>query len=161
MRRRHWIWTLAALALLALTLTACGGAPNVDWELRVTGDVNNPLTLSYKELTEMEQKDLNDVLMEKSLGEDVVTSWSGVPVADIFAQAEVGDYSTVRALAADGYAIEITKDELQGAIVALKTSGEWIPNVAEEEDQGPIRLVSPETPANRWVFQLQELQVSQ
>lgn len=160
MRRQYWVW-MAALALLALTLTACGGAPNVDWELSVTGDVSNPVTLSYAELTEMEQKDLNDILMEKSLGEDVITSWSGVPVADIFEQAGVDDYSTVTALAADGYAIEITKDEMQNAIVALKTSDEWIPNVEEEEGKGPIRLVCPETPANRWVFQLEELQVSE
>lgn len=160
MRRQHWVW-MAALALVALTLTACGGAPNVDWELSVTGDVSNPITLSYAELTEMEQKDLNDILMEKSLGEDVITSWSGVPVDAIFEQAGVDDYSTVTALAADGYAIEITKDEMQNAIVALKTAGEWIPNVEEEEGKGPIRLVCPETPANRWVFQLEELQVSQ
>lgn len=160
MRRQHWIWLVVA-ALLALTLTACGGAPNVDWELSVTGDVSNPITLNYKELTEMEQKDLNEILMEKSLGEDVVTSWSGVPVDAIFEQAGVGEYSTVTAVAADGYAIEVTKDEMQGAIVALQTSGEWIPNVEEEEGKGPIRLVCPETPANRWVFQLQELQVSQ
>jgi DMSO/TMAO reductase YedYZ molybdopterin-dependent catalytic subunit len=160
MRRQHWLW-IAALALLTLTLTACGGTPNVDWELRVTGDVDTPLNLSYAELTEMEQKDLNEILMEKSLGEDVITSWSGVPVDAIFEQAGVGDYSTVTALAADGYAIEITKDEMQDAIVALKTSGEWIPNVTEEEGKGPIRLVCPETPANRWVFQLQELQVNQ
>ena len=160
MKRQHWLW-ITALALLALTLTACGSAPKVDWELRVSGDVDTPLNLSYAELTEMEQKDLNEILMEKSLGEDVITSWSGVPVDAIFEQAGVGEYSTVTALAADGYAIEVTKDEMQGAIVALQTSGEWIPNVKEEEGKGPIRLVCPETPANRWVFQLQELQVSQ
>ena len=75
-------------------------------------------------------------------------------------QAEVSaDYVSVTALAADGYAIEITKDELQDAIVALKQDGEWITEA--ESDKGPIRLVCPETPTNRWVFQLQEIQVNE
>jgi hypothetical protein len=45
--------------------------------------------------------------------------------------------------------------------VALKSGGEWIVDVPEEEGKGPIRLVCPETPANRWVFQLQEIQVNE
>jgi DMSO/TMAO reductase YedYZ molybdopterin-dependent catalytic subunit len=164
MQRNHRRWIIAALvlSLLALGVSSCGGGvPKVDWELKVTGEaVQTPLALQYKELTEMPQKDLNEILMEKSLGEDVVTSWSGVPVEDILDQAGVSDYSTITALAADGYAIEITKDEMEGAVVALKKSGEWISQLAEEEGKGPIRLVCPETPANRWVFQLQELQVN-
>jgi DMSO/TMAO reductase YedYZ molybdopterin-dependent catalytic subunit len=147
--------------VLALLLTACGGGggPNVDWELQVTGDVGNPLTLSYSDLVEMEQTELNDIMMEKSTGEDEVTSWSGPSLDDILAQAEAGEPASVTAVAADGYAIDVTSDELQGAIVALKRGDEWITEA--EPDKGPIRLVTPETPANRWVFQLEELQVHQ
>lgn len=152
---------LLVVGLLAALLTACGGGtPNVDWEFKVTGDVGTPLTISYQELAVFPQMDLTDILMAKSLGEDEITSWSGVPVADLLAQAGVSDYATITAVAGDGYAIEIPREEMQNAIVALKRDGEWIPNVAEEEGKGPIRLVSPETPANRWVFQLQELRVS-
>jgi DMSO/TMAO reductase YedYZ molybdopterin-dependent catalytic subunit len=158
--KRKSIGSLIAL-LLVVGLAGCGGAPKVDWELKITGAVSTPLTLSYSELVGMEQTDLNDILMEKSLGEDVMTSWSGVPLETILNQAGAGDYSSITALAADGYAIEISKDEAQGATVALKSNGEWIVNVAEEEGKGPIRLVCPETPANRWVFQLQELQVNE
>jgi DMSO/TMAO reductase YedYZ molybdopterin-dependent catalytic subunit len=157
---------LAFLSIVALLLVAglagCGGAPKVDWELNITGTVSTPLTLSYSDLAAMDQVDLSDVLMEKSLGEDVVTSWSGVPLEEILNQAGASaNYVSVTALAADGYAIEISRDELQGAIVALKTSDEWIVNAAEEEGKGPIRLVCPETPANRWVFQLEEIQVNE
>jgi DMSO/TMAO reductase YedYZ molybdopterin-dependent catalytic subunit len=160
MKRKGMVFLIALL--LGVGLAGCGGgAPKVDWELKITGAVSTPLTLSYSDLVEMEQIDLNDVLMEKSLGEDVVTSWSGVPLEMILNQAGAGDYGSITALAADGYAIEISEDEAQGAIVALKSSGEWIVNVAEEEGKGPIRLVCPETPANRWVFQLQELQVNE
>ncbi len=149
------------IVLLAVGLAGCGGVPKVDWELAVTGAVSTPLSLSHSELAGMELVDLNDILMEKSLGEDIVTSWSGVPLETILNQAGAGDYVSITAVAADGYAIEISKDETLSAIVALKSQGEWIVNVAEEEGKGPIRLVCPETPANRWVFQLQEIQVNE
>jgi DMSO/TMAO reductase YedYZ molybdopterin-dependent catalytic subunit len=141
------------LGLLLVALTACaGGAPKVDWTLKVTGDVATPLDLDYATLAEMPQIELDDLLMQKSLGEDEIRSWSGVPIETLFEQAGVGDYATVTAIAADGYAIEVTRDEIQGGIVALKLGGEWITKA--EADKGPIRLVTPETPANRWVFQL-------
>ena len=158
MRRKRWILFLVAAGLL-LVLTACGGAPNVDWELQISGDVENPTSYTFQELAKMEQMTLDEVMMEKSTGEDEVTSWSGVALSDLLNEAGAGDFSTLTALAADGYAIEITADELDNAIVALKDSGEWIADVSP--DKGPIRLVTPETPANRWVFQLQEIQVNQ
>ena len=151
---------IVLLTLLLVSLSACGGS-KVDWDLTISGAVGNPLTLSYSELTDMPQTELSEILMEKSMGEDEVTSWSGVALSEIFERAEVDpDYGSVTATAADGYAIEISKDELQGAIVALKRGDEWITDMPEEEGKGPIRLVCPETPANRWVFQLQEIQVN-
>jgi DMSO/TMAO reductase YedYZ molybdopterin-dependent catalytic subunit len=149
---------IALMGVFAALLAGCGGAPNVDWELTISGDVSNPVTLTYKDLAALPQVDLNDVLMEKSTGEDVTTSWSGPTVASIFEQTGApASYSTVTALAADGYAIEITFDEMSGAIIALKDQGEWIAKATP--DKGPIRLVCPQAPGNRWVFQLTELQV--
>jgi hypothetical protein len=68
------------------------------------------------------------------------------------------DFSTITATAADGYAIEISKDEMADGIVAIKQSGEWITKV--DVGAGPIRLVFPDTPANRWVFQIIEIKVN-
>ena len=150
------------LAILLVTgLAGCGsGAPKVDWELKISGVVNKPLTLNYSDLAKMPQTDLKEILMERSLGEDTVGSWSGVNLEGILEQAEASpNLASVTALAADGYAIEISKDELQDAIVALKQEGEWI--ATADEEHGPIRLVCPYTPANRWVFQLQEIQVNE
>ncbi|HSQ27090.1 MAG TPA: molybdopterin-dependent oxidoreductase [Anaerolineales bacterium] len=150
---------VSILLLLSLLLSACGGGtPKVDWELKVSGAVNIPLSLSFQELAEMNQVDLKDVKMEKSTGEDEITSWSGVPLSEIFTKAGVTDYSTITAVAADGYAIEISKDELADGIVALKDKGEWIAEVTP--DKGPIRLVNPKTPGNRWVFALREIVVN-
>ena len=144
---------------LLLSLTACGGsAPDVEWTLGVSGAVSNPLTLSYAELVDMPQTELSEILMEKSLGEDTTGDWSGVSLEEVLTQAGAGDYVSITAVAGDGYAIEISKDELQNAIVALQENGEWIAEA--DPDHGPIRLVCPYTPANRWVFQLMELQVN-
>lgn len=150
---------ITVIILAAVILAACGsGVPKVEWELKVSGAVNTPLTLSFQELAGMAQMDMKDVKMEKSTGEDEITNWSGVPVSEIFTKAGVSDFSTITAIAADGYAIEITKDELEGGIIALKDKGEWIAEVTP--DKGPIRLVCPKTPGNRWVFSLQEIVVN-
>ena len=153
---------IALLTILSVTgLAGCGGRPpQMDWELKISGAVGKPLTLNYSDLAKMPQTELNDVLMERSLGEDTTGSWSGVNLAEILKQAEASaNYVSVTATAADGYAIEISKDELQDAIVALKENGEWI--ATADQEHGPIRLVCPHTPANRWVFQLQEIQVNE
>jgi DMSO/TMAO reductase YedYZ molybdopterin-dependent catalytic subunit len=156
---------LIGMALLALVLVlgvgACGSsAPKVEWDLKVSGAVSSSLTLSYSDLAKMPQTDLKDVLMEKSTGEDVVTNWSGVSLDAILQQAGASaDYVSATATAADGYAIEVSKDELQDAIVALKDDDGWIAQT--DPDHGPIRLVCPHTPGNRWVFQLQEIQLNQ
>lgn len=155
--RNKGLVTLALL--LALVLAGCGGAaPKVDWTLGVSGAVSTPLTLSYADLAGMPQVDLQEILMERSLGEDTVGDWSGVPLTAILDDAGAAEYVSITAVAGDGYAIEISRDELQDAIVALKENDEWI--AESDVDHGPIRLVCPHTPANRWVFQLKELQVN-
>jgi len=152
------IWLI--FIIIPLMLAACGGAPKVDWELSISGDVDNPTTYTFDELAKMELVDLDDVLMEKSRGEDEVRSFSGIPLEDLLAAAGAPeDYSTITAMAADGYAIEISKDEMVDGIVAIKQSGEWI--VDADPGAGPIRLVFPMTPANRWVFQITEIIVNQ
>jgi DMSO/TMAO reductase YedYZ molybdopterin-dependent catalytic subunit len=150
---------LLLLSSLVLMLAACSGVPKVDWELKITGDVENPLTLTFKDLADREQVDLNEIMMEKSTGEDEIRSWSGPALAPILEEAGAGGITTITAVAADGYAVEISADELSDAIIAVKDNGEWIPDVSP--DKGPIRLVTPDTPANRWVFQLVEIQVNQ
>lgn len=162
MRRRKWSIVLGIVFLVLLAVigvAGCGsGAPKVDWTLEVSGAVDKPLSLAYSELAKMPQADLTEILMQKSRGEDEITAWVGVPLEEIFGQAgAAADYVAITALAVDGYAVEIPRDELEGAIVALRTGEDWI--ATADPDHGPIRLVCPDAPANRWVFQLQEIQV--
>lgn len=154
----RWALVLITTSMLLLFLSGCGGAPRVDWDLAITGAVDNPVTVTYADLAKMEQVELTDLLMEKSMGEDEVHSWTGASLDAIFVEAGATDLSGgVTAYAADGYAIDIPEEELKGAIIALKKDGDWITEA--EPDKGPIRLVCPETPANRWVFQIVEIEV--
>ncbi|HUV16015.1 MAG TPA: hypothetical protein VMW28_05575 [Pelolinea sp.] len=77
----------------------------------------------------------------------------------LFPSCAAEDFVSRIAVAGDGYTIKITRDELENAIVDIKENGNWI----QESDpgHGPIRLVYPKTLANRWVFQLKEIQVNQ
>ncbi len=155
--RRSILWLF--LFIVPLLLSACG-APNVEWELAITGDVSNPTSFTFKELANMPQIDLSDVYMEKSRGEDEVRSFIGVDLASLLKEAGAPeDFSSITAYAADGYAIEISKDEMVDGIIALKDGGEWI--AMQDTDEGPIRLVFPTTPANRWIYQINEIVVNQ
>jgi DMSO/TMAO reductase YedYZ molybdopterin-dependent catalytic subunit len=147
------------LIFAGLLFSACGSGTKVDWKLKITGAVQKPLELRYQDLEKMPQTELKDILMNKSVGEDETGSWSGVKLEELLSQAGAdAGFLTITATASDGYAIEITKDELKDAIVALKQNGEWITKY--DPEHGPIRLVCPQTPANRWVFQLMEIQVN-
>jgi len=150
-------WLL--LIIIPILLSGCNSVPDVDWTLKIGGEVSNPLSLSYTDLAAMDFVNLDDVLMEKSRGEDEVRSFSGVDLATLLEEAGApADYSTLTAIAADGYAIEISKDEAVNGIIAMKQADEWITDA--DPDAGPIRLVFPTTPANRWVFQIIEIDVN-
>jgi len=158
--------TLILVLLAAMLLAACSGgggasgAPDVTWELTISGAVGKPLTLTYAQLAKNPQSTLKDVVMQKSAGEPTLTTWSGVALSELLKQAQApADFKGATVIAADGYGIEISKDELEGAIVALKDDKDWITKT--DPDHGPIRLVCPNTPANRWVFQLKEIKINQ
>lgn len=157
---RRILWVAILATSLLVLLAGCGGgsgAPKVDWKVKISGAVSEPLEVTYAELAQMPQIDLNDILMQKSTGEDETHSFTGTSLAEVLKKAGVNDTpAAITALASDGYAVEISQDELQDAIIALKQDGEWI---ADDKDHGPIRLVCPHTPANRWVFQVVEIQV--
>ncbi len=159
MKNRYKVITVI-LILAGILFSACSSSPNVDWNVKVIGAVESPLDLSFKDLVKLPQTDLNDIMMDKSIGEDELTTWSGVKLDELLSQAgAAADFATITAIAADGYAIEISKDELKDAIIALKQNDEWIQKL--DREHGPLRLVCPQTPANRWVYQLTEIQINQ
>lgn len=151
---------ILAVVLLSVALTSCGsGAPKVDWTLEINGAVSTPLTLSYADLAKRDQVTLENVLMRRSQGEDSTNTWVGPDLAEILEEAGISGSATgITVVAADGYSMSMTIEDVKGAIIAMKFDGEWI---AEDEDHGPIRLVAPEKPANHWLFQLTTIMVEE
>jgi len=160
-KQNTFIRTVLFTLMIALTiiLTACSSIPNVEWELSVSGAVSDPTVYTFNDLANMAQVELENILMERTRGEDEFKTFSGVELSLILEQVGAQDnLSSITAIAADGYSIEIIADELTGGIIALKDGGEWI--VESNPQEGPIRLVFPATPANRWVFQITEIIVN-
>lgn len=156
--KRSFIFQWLIILTIPLLFIACG-TPNIEWNLAISGEVSSPTTYTFDDLSEMKLVDLEDILMERSHGEDEVRSFSGVSVEELLKSAGAPDeFSTITATAADGYAIEISRNEMDNGIVALKQGGKWIANI--DPDEGPIRLVFPDTPADRWVFQVIEIVVN-
>jgi len=156
---RYLIFITLIFFSITAGLTSCNRVPNIDWEVKISGAVNNPLTLSFKELTELNQIDLTDVFMSKTYGEDEYRSFTGIPIQKLLDLAGASkELVSITAFAADGYAIEIPLADLEGGILALKDGGKWI--FDKEPDSGPLRLVFPKTPASSWVFQVIEIQIN-
>ena len=142
---------------LSLVISACANHPNVDWKLKISGAGKNSLVLSYADLAGMPQKELKDILMQKTTSEDTTNTWVGVPLDDIGAKAGADpQFATISVKGDDGYEMLISKNELKGAIVALKMDGHWI--AEKDQAHGPIRLVCPDTPASKWIYALVEIQ---
>ena len=154
---KQQIIILLVLVSLTIGLAACATHPNVDWKLKISGDANKPLALTYADLAGMPQKELKDVLMQKTTSEDTVNTWVGVPLDDIAAKVGADpQYTTILVKGDDGYEMVISKNELKGAIIALKMDGYWI--AEKDKAHGPIRLVCPDTPASKWIYALVEIQ---
>jgi len=163
--RNKWLARLGLVAVVLLLVAlaaACsrsGGAPEVDWTVQISGAVAKPLTLTYADLAKREQVKLENVLMQRSQGEDTTNTWEGPALDALLQEAGVSSKATgVTVIAADGYAIQMTMQDLQGGIIALKMDGAWI---ADDKDHGPLRLVVPGKPANHWLFQLTDIVVEE
>jgi len=147
---------ILVLFVYILILSACSAIPRMDWTVRVDA-VSQTLELSYADLAELPQTELKDVLMQKTTSEDTNDSWSGPALTEIMNTAGADpNFSSILVTGIDGYQAMLSPGELEGAIIALKKDGEWIAET--DMGHGPIRLVCPKTPANKWVYSIVEIQ---
>ena len=130
--------------------------PEVDvseYSLRVTGSVENSLSLSYETILEME-------LVEVEVPAHCVEGWSvlgirweGVPASEIIRMARPcgADYVLVKSL--DGYTTVVPIEHFKRSLLAIRMNGEVLP----PEHGFPVRLVVPDLyfwKSAKWVCEL-------
>lgn len=144
--------TLVGLLVVVLLFTACREkAPDVEWQLSVDGDVNQPVTYTYQDLAELRQAKLTDVLTRNPDDPDEKTSWEGVTLFLVLQEPGGVEYSVeswARITLADGTTRRVSLADLRGALIALKDAeGNWL----AETDQTPLRLIAPNQPSSLWL----------
>ena len=161
MQKKHLIpiGILLGVIVIVMIMTAFPNHPRVDWKISIDGDVSQAGEITYADLARMPQTELKDILMQKTTSEDTIDSWSGPAFTEILSKLGANpNFSSILVKADDGYAAVLIKSELEGAIIALKKDGEWI--AEKDMAHGPIRIVCPKTPANKWVYSIIEIQVN-
>ena len=157
----RWM-SLLILSTLLVGLVGCGsGAPKVNWEIKITGAVDKPLTVRYSDLVKRPQVKLEKILMQRSQGEDTYETWEGPALWPILEEAGISPNATaITATAADGYAIQIALTDMpkDRTIIALKQNDKWS---TEDKEHGPLRIVVDGLPANHWIFQVTEIKVEE
>jgi hypothetical protein len=60
--------------MMSSLLSACSSAPKVDWTITISGEDIQMICFSYSEMVDMPQIDISEILMNKSVGDDEITS---------------------------------------------------------------------------------------
>jgi DMSO/TMAO reductase YedYZ molybdopterin-dependent catalytic subunit len=145
----------------ATGLHVTGTVPDLDfdeWRLKVTGKVDNPLSLTYDELRCMRMIEVPCTLVCPGFFEDEAT-WAGAPLKDVLELAGVQAGATgVRLISADRYTTFVSLDEAlaKDAFLAYEWEGEPVPVL----HGFPVRAVFPALNGNRWAKWLIEIEVN-
>jgi len=136
------------------------GVPEIDitkYRLQISGLVENPLSLSYNAIINMQQKEETETLTCISLISDKAV-WSGVPLKELLSKAHPKNGATeVVFYAADGYSSSIPlknamKDDV---ILATEMNGEILP----AKHGFPLRLVYPGYYGYKWVKWITRIEI--
>jgi DMSO/TMAO reductase YedYZ molybdopterin-dependent catalytic subunit len=124
--------------------------PRVDadsWELSIDGEVDNPFTLGYAELTAMPlvEKDITMCCVSNEVGGGYIggARWLGVPVRELLKRAGVrSSADQILSTSTDGMTISTPVQALlddREALLAIGMNGEALPR----KHGYPVRLVTP------------------
>ncbi|OPY28739.1 MAG: Oxidoreductase molybdopterin binding domain protein [Methanocella sp. PtaU1.Bin125] len=169
------ILTIAMMIAIAAALSGCtsptptaapsggdlkSGLPaTLDYSIQVTGG-STPVTLSYADLKAMELKELKGVSTVNSVGTETSGDFIGVPLIEIAKKAGLptGEVS-FKVVAADGYGIDYSMEQMNAGILALKTNGVALNNNIND-DNNCIRIVIPGELKNMWLKMPAKIEVT-
>jgi len=147
------IIVVLAIIAVGLLIYVEKSVPNIEWDITVkTGSTVK--TISFKQLYKMESITIEATLV-KSTGKKITNKWTGAPLQTFLKEAGVSDFKQLIFIAEDGYMVSLSKQELEGAILAYKKDG----SLLSERDGKPVRLVVPNQPGSTWVKYVKEIVV--
>jgi DMSO/TMAO reductase YedYZ molybdopterin-dependent catalytic subunit len=132
------------------------------WELRLRGMVDNPITLTYADLTAMPsiERMITLTCVSNEVGGDLAGNarWQGVRIADVMAMAKPqAGADCVLSTSIDGFTVTTPLEALtdsRDALLAFAMNGEPLPI----EHGFPVRMVVPGlygyVSATKWVVEL-------
>ena len=112
--------------------------PRVDvesWELRITGMVETPYTLTYGELLDLatEEEYVTLCCVSNDVGGDLIgnAKWQGIPLADVLNRAGIADEATqIVGRSVDGFSVGFPREvafDGRPVLVAVGMNGEPLP----------------------------------
>lgn len=141
--------------------------PRIDptgWSLRITGEVQNELELTWAELLALPLDESYTTLMcvSNEVGGELIGTarWLGYPIRELLARAKpASGADMVLSKSADGWTagtpLRVLQEEDRNAILAVGMNGEPLP----EEHGFPVRMVVPGlygyVSATKWVVELE------
>ena len=132
--------------------------------IQITGQVNNPLNITFSQLQTYTRTTIQVTLSSSSrLSENGVFNYTGVTLKTLLEQAKVSATATsVYIQASDGYGTNISiKDAMNSnTIIAYQKNGASLTPL-KDDGEGPLRLViGSDQYAQRWVRGVAAIQVS-
>ncbi|QPZ37338.1 molybdopterin-dependent oxidoreductase [Paramicrobacterium chengjingii] len=135
-----------------------------DWSLRVTGMVENPITITFDELLDLPltEKNLTLMCVSNEIGGNLTgnATWLGYPIHEILKRAKPqAGADMVLSHSIDGFTagtpLEILQEEDRDCFLAVGMNGEPLP----PEHGFPVRMVVPGlygyVSATKWVVELE------
>jgi len=126
-----------------------------DYQLRIDGDVSNPMQLTLEELYAMPSVNQSSTITCVD-GWSALVPWEGIPLFRLLSQAGApSKYSHVIIESITGYTTNISQDDASslGTMIALKAGSTPL----NDEHGYPARLVLPTRPGLEWVKQVSRI----